>query len=155
MEPKENTDMQTVRVAGRKPNWKIPLIFLILVVGALTASANEPDYRSYFTYPDSQIAIDWGDGHSKATPFKNHSVPKAASEIPSFLDGAGEDRSGRSAEVHWRFVQKTDSGDLYLISIYRNSKLLKEVPILYIGSTIVGYDRDGIKVTIEPVRGTG
>lgn len=129
------------------------MIFLVLIGTAMSAFSTQPDYRSCFNYPDIQLTINIRDVHSELIPFKNHSIPKTTSEIPVFEGGAGKEASGYSAMVYWRFIQKTESGDLYLISITRNSKLLKEVPVLYTGSTVVGFDRDQIKVTFESTRG--
>jgi hypothetical protein len=150
----ENIGQQREFVGGKKLNGISTLILMGLFAATITASAKEPNYRSYFTYPDAQITIDWGDGHAEIVPFKNHSIRKTSPETPCFAGGDGEDRSGRSVEVYWRFIQKTDSGDLYLISINQNAKLLKEVPILYTGSTVVAYDRGEIKITVRPVQST-
>ena len=126
------------------------IALLVLTLATMNAQAKEPDYRSYFTYPDVQVTIDFGDGHAVAIPFKNHLVPKTPSETPIFQSGSGEQGPGFDHRVEWRFIEKTESGDLYLIAIYQKEHLTKEVPVLYTGSSLVAYDRDHISVTFEP-----
>jgi hypothetical protein len=128
--------------------------FLILSMATPSVQAREPDYRSYFTYPDAQLTVifghSYGDGHAEALPFENHSIPKTSVEIPVFQGGYGESGPDYDNTVQWRFIQKTESGDMYLLSIYRKGHLIKEVPFLYTGSTVVAYDENKLKVLFEP-----
>lgn len=130
------------------------LVLLVLFAATMSAQAKEPDYRPYFTYPDTQITMVFdakGLDHSETIPFKNGSIPKTSSEISVFQ--GGWEMSGNRPDnprVQWRFMGKTESGDLYLIAIYQKEHLIKEVPVLYTGSSVVAYDRDHISVTFEP-----
>jgi hypothetical protein len=126
------------------------LVLLLLFAGAVSARAKDTDYRSYFTYPDTQVTVDFGDGHAVAIPFKNHSIPRNSSETPFFRCGHEEQGPGYSSRVQWRFVEKTETGDLYMVSIYKSHSLVKEAPVLYTGATLVAYDWNHIKVTLEP-----
>jgi len=127
-----------------------PTLLLFFSLIAISFSrAGEPDYRSYFVHPDAQISIRIGSAHSQAVPFKNHSIPKDANEVPGFQSGFGT--SGERADsphVHWRFVQKTEFGDLYLFDISKRDTLIKAFPVLYTGSSLVAYNHDDVHVTI-------
>jgi hypothetical protein len=132
------------------------LALLILFAAVMSAQAKEPDYRSYFNYPDVQITMDYGDqvGHAQTIPFKNHLNYKSPAKKTTFQ--GGWQMSGNRPDnprVQWRFIEKTESGDLYLILIYQKEHLTKEVPVLYTGSSVVAYDRDHISVTFEPPDG--
>jgi hypothetical protein len=132
------------------------LALLVLFTTTMSMQAKEPDYRSFFTYPDIQITMDFGTnvGHSQAIPFKNHTIPKTPDEIIVFQSGC--QFSGNRPDnptVQWRYLMKTESGDLYLFSIYQKEHLIKEVPVLYTGSSVIAYDRDNISVTLEPTQG--
>ena len=113
--------------------------------------AVDRDYRSFFSYPDTTIQIKIGTGVSNAITSKNHSIPQSPDELPTFNSGWGTsgDRPDNPS-VHWRFLQRTKFGDVYLIDVNQNDTLVKAFALLYTGSRIVAYDSDGISVTIEP-----
>ena len=64
-------------------------VLLVLFAAAISAQAKEPDYRSYFTYPDVQITVDYGDqvGHAQTIPFKNHVNYKSPAKKTTFQGG--------------------------------------------------------------------
>ena len=65
------------------------LALLILFAAVMSAQAKEPDYRSYFNYPDVQITMDFGAdvGHAQAIPFKNHLNLETPAKILTFQGG--------------------------------------------------------------------
>jgi len=137
-------------------NLRCGVMFLILLAGTVTGLADGRDYRSYFAYPDARIRVEWGKGHAEAVPYKNHEIfsnPGGAPERPSFQSGMEWDVPGYHGGALWRFAGRTKKGDLYVISIERGSRVIKEVRVFYAGSAVVGYDGDGLKVTIEPTGG--
>jgi hypothetical protein len=124
---------------------------LFLVITSLSLQAGAPDYRSYFSYPDAQINIWIGDDHAKSIASENHSNPTIAGEVPSFNGGHENAQGGRADGVHWRFIEKTDFGDLYLIDVEKGDTSIKAVPVLYTGSPVEVYKHDDIRVVIQPV----
>ena len=131
-------------------------MFLILFAGTMTGLAKGPDYRSYFAHPDTQIRIEGGKGHGEAVPYKNHEIFKRPGEAPgrpSFQSGMEWDVPGFRGGALWRFAGRTEKGDSYVITIERDSRVIKEIQVLYTGSAVVVYDRGGLKVTIEPTEG--
>jgi hypothetical protein len=130
---------------------KIICISLLLLITSLSLQAGQPDYRSYFSYPDTQINIWIGDDHVKAIASENHSIPTVAGDVPSFNGGHENAVESPAESVHWRFIQKTDFGDLYLIDVEKGETLIKAVPVLYTGSPLEVYKHDDIRVVIQPV----
>jgi len=129
------------------------LALLILFAATSLLRADDTAFRSYFTYPDVQITMDFGAevGHAEAIPFANHTNPTTSTETPVFQSGTQfTGNRPDNPRVQWQFIKKTESGDLYLIAIYQKEHLTKEVPVLYTGSSLVAYDRDHISVTFEP-----
>ncbi len=51
--------------------------------------------------------------------------------------------------VEWRFVKKTDAGDLYIFDVHQDERLKKEFSVTYDGSSAVVYDRDQIAIAFE------
>lgn len=128
------------------------LILLVLAFAvSCSARAAETDFKSFFAYPDARIITKIGMADSKCVPYKNHTIPKTAGELPLFQNGFG--RSGgdlNGFQVHWSFVKKTEYGDLYLFVLKKDDALVKAFPALYSGSTVIAYEHDGIQVVIEP-----
>lgn len=129
---------------------KTILVPLLLLITSLSLQAGQPDYRSYFSHPDAQIDIWIGDTHSKSIAPENHSIPTVAGEVPEFQGGHEIAIDGRDDGVHWRFIEKTEFGDLYLIDVKKGETLIKAVPVLYTGSPLEVYKHDDIRVVIQP-----
>jgi hypothetical protein len=118
---------------------------------ATTCAAN-PDFRSYFAHPDVHITMDFGEaiGHATAIPWENHTEPTIAAPKPVFQ--GGWQMSGSRPDnprVEWRFVKKTDAGDLYIFDVHQDERLKKEFSVTYDGSSAVVYDRDQIAIAFE------
>ena len=128
------------------------LAVLVLLTAAFAAQAKEPDYRTYFAHPDVQITMEFGKwGHAETIPFENHLVLTKPFE-KSLFEGGWEMHGNRpdNPRVQWKFLGKSGAGDLYLISIYQREQLIQELRVLYKGGTQLAYDREEIKVTLEP-----
>lgn len=117
------------------------------------ATPDATDYRAAFAYPDVELLIDLGaGGNSRLVPSKNYSITKPGDGKPVYT-GVFSSNAGRADKpgVFWRFVQKTEAGDLYLLSITRDEKAVKEVPVLYAGTQKIAFDEDGVRVEFAPV----
>jgi hypothetical protein len=98
--------------------------------------------------------INIGTGESKAVPYKNHSNYAGPKPIIFFASGFGVNDGGQiDEEVSWKFVEKTEYGDLYLFAVTNKGKLVKAIPALYDGLSVFTYSVDDIRVKIEPHRG--
>jgi len=141
--------------AARQPagSMKPSLTFLLVLLIAPLLRAAETDYRSFFEYPDARIVINLGDGHSEGVPYKNHTNPQKPGESMVFSNGFGTNL-GRTDEpfVSWRFIQKTEYGDLYLFTIEQKHVPVKAIPVLFSGQTVFAYNQDGIVVQIDPYK---
>ncbi len=130
---------------------RIQFLLLFVLQSMMTASATEPDYASCFAHPNAQIVINIGTDKSKVIPYKNRFHSAGPHSIISFSGGFGVDEVGKSDEsVSWKFVQKTEYGDLYLFSVTNKGKLVKAFPALYDGQSVFTYSLDDIRVKIEP-----
>lgn len=128
------------------------LLLLSITISAESAQATDADFRRYFAHPDVQIAMDFGKdvGHSQTIPFENHTNPTVESEKPVFQ--GGWQMSGSRPDnpsIQWKFVKKTDAGDLYVFDVYQYKKLKREFSLVYDGATSVVYKRDGIVISFE------
>jgi hypothetical protein len=84
-------------------------------------------------------------------PAKNHGVVKPGDGKPLYTGGFSSNVSRPDKPgVFWRFVQKTEAGDLYLLSITRDEKAVNEVPVLYTGAHKIAFDEDGVRVEFTP-----
>jgi hypothetical protein len=65
------------------------LALMILFAATLLVRADDSAFRSYFTYPDVQITMDFGAdvGHAQAIPFKNHLNLETPAKILTFQGG--------------------------------------------------------------------
>jgi hypothetical protein len=131
-----------------------PYLAILLTIATLSSSisAEDRDWKSYFKYPDSRIVITIGSDTSRSVPYKNHSVPRNESEQPLFLGGFGtEGQRPDNPSVTWKFIQKTEYGDLYLFVIETGASFPRAIPALFTGSaTELVYHRDNITVQIDP-----
>ena len=119
-----------------------------------TARATELDYASYFVHPHVQIVVNIGTGKSEAVPYKNHSTSVGPKPKIFFGSGFGVKDGGQiNEEVSWRFVEKSEYGDLYLFAVTNRGKLVKAFPALYDGLSVFTYSFDDIRVKIEPHSG--
>jgi hypothetical protein len=130
------------------------LIALAIAILPISVHADDRIWRSCFCYPDSQISIHIGTGTSKAIPYKNHFIPKHQSEHPFFTGGYGtEGQRSDNATVQWKFIQKTEYGDLYIFAITKGANPTIAIPALFTGtSTALVYDKDKITVQIDPLK---
>ncbi len=81
--------------------------------------------------------------HAECIPSKNYSFLGVTPHFEGEFSNSGD---GHNWNVHWQFVQKTKAGDLYLLSVQQKEHSVKNVPILYTGSSLTAYDYDGIVV---------
>jgi hypothetical protein len=121
--------------------------------GMAIEKADATDYRAAFAYPDVELVIDLGTGgRSRLVPAKNHNIVRTGEGKPVYTGGFSSNANRpEKPGVFWRFVQKTEAGDLYLLSITQNEKAVKEVPVLYTGTRQIAYDQDGVRVEFTPL----
>jgi hypothetical protein len=119
---------------------------------ASAVHAGDADFKAFFAYPDTQIITEIAHVRSGGVPFKDHSNPKDPKEAPQFQSSCelNDETDHHKFGVFWRFIQKTEHGDVYLFTVQKDGTVLNAFAVLYSGSTLHAYQHDEIQIIIEP-----